>query len=99
MTEKQFYVYILSNKRYGTLYIGVTSNLGKRLYEHQYKLADGFTKKYDLKMLVYYGRHESAESALHRERNMKEWKRDWKIRLIEEQNPNWFDLTENVMKL
>lgn len=98
MNEKQFYTYILSNKRYGTLYIGVTSNLSKRVYEHKNGLIEGFSKKHGLDMLVYYGRHENSETALKRERNMKEWKRDWKIRLIEEGNPNWFDLSENVLK-
>jgi len=93
------YVYILASKRYGTLYIGYTSSLAKRMIEHKDELADGFTKKYKIKSLVYYEAHENREAALTRERQLKEWKRDWKIELIEKDNPNWFDLTQNVMKV
>lgn len=96
MSEKNSYVYILASKRYGTLYIGVTSDLSKRMYEHKQGLVEGFSKKYKTHMLVHYERHENAESALKRERNMKEWNRVWKINLIEKGNPNWRDLSENV---
>ena len=97
MSEKRFYVYIMASKRYGTLYIGVTSDLPKRVYEHRNGLVEGFTKKHNIKMLVYYEAHETSESAIKRERNMKEWKRDWKIELIEKSNPSWYDLSENVV--
>jgi putative endonuclease len=95
--EKCFYVYIMASKRYGTLYIGVTSNFVKRMWEHKNELADGFTKKYRVKMLVWYERHENAESAIIREKQLKEWKRPWKLELIEKSNPNWHDLYENLM--
>lgn len=98
MHEKKPYTYILSNKRYGTLYIGVTSNLLKRIYEHKHGLFDGFSKTHSLKMLMYYEPHETMEAAIVREKQLKEWKREWKINLIEEQNPNWFDLSKNVLK-
>lgn len=96
MPEKSFCVYILASKRYGTLYVGMTSNLSKRLYEHQNGLVEGFTKTHNVKALVYYEHHENAESAITRERNMKEWKREWKIELIEKSNPHWHDLADSV---
>lgn len=96
MKEKNFCVYMLASKRYGTLYIGVTSDLPKRISEHKHGLVDGFTKKHKVCNLVYYEQHENAESAIKRERNMKEWKRDWKIELVEKDNPNWWDLSENI---
>jgi putative endonuclease len=92
INEKRFYIYILASKRYGTLYIGVTSNLSKRIYEHKEKLADGFTKKYNIDRLVYYEIHETAESAFARESSLKNWKRDWKLKLISDFNPKWEDL-------
>lgn len=95
-TNTSFYVYILASRRYGTLYIGVTSDIVKRMYEHRNELADGFTKKYNIKMLVYYERHDTAESAIVREKQMKEWKRKWKLELIEKSNPNWHDLYDNL---
>ena len=95
--SKQFYVYILTNKRNGTLYIGVTSNLVQRIWQHRESLADGFTKKYSLKHLVYYEKHESAESAIHREKRLKEWKREWKLALIEKLNPSWDDLYKSIL--
>ncbi|KAA3645722.1 GIY-YIG nuclease family protein [Marinicella gelatinilytica] len=85
-------VYILTNKRNGTLYIGATDDLIRRIYEHKNELVDGFTKKYHLHKLVYYELHESKDSALLRESQMKEWKRAWKINLIEKNNPYWNDL-------
>lgn len=89
---KQGYVYILTNKPNGTLYIGVTSNLMRRVYEHKNKLVDGFTKKHDLDRLVYFEMYDSMEEAIHREKCMKEWKREWKIKRILERNPQWDDL-------
>src|SRR5689334_13422634 len=96
-TNTSFYVYILASRRYGTLYIGVTSDIVKRMVEHRDELADGFTKKYNVKMLVYYERHNTAESAIVREKRMKEWKRKWKLELIEKSNPNWHDLYDNLL--
>ncbi|MEW6600050.1 MAG: GIY-YIG nuclease family protein [Nitrospirota bacterium] len=89
---KKYYVYILCSRRNGTLYIGVTSNLIKRVYEHKNDLADGFTKRYKIHNLVWYEAHETTESAIIREKNIKKWERIWKLRLIEEQNPEWKDL-------
>ena len=96
MKTKQFYVYILYSKRNGTLYIGVTSDLVKRIYEHKNDLVDGFTKKYGIHRLVWYETHDSAESAITREKQMKKWERAWKLKLIEQNNPKWNDLYENI---
>ncbi len=93
---KTFYVYILSNKQNGTLYTGVTSGLIKRTYEHKNKLVDGFTKQYDLHLLVWYEIHETAESAIAREKRIKKWERKWKLELIEKDNPGWNDLYDNI---
>lgn len=90
--EKAGYVYIMANKRNGTLYIGVTSNLMRRAYEHREGLIEGFTRKYQCKLLVWYQAFDQLEAARLRERQMKEWRRAWKIREIETQNPNWDDL-------
>jgi putative endonuclease len=94
---RQFYVYILTSKRNGTLYVGVTSNLVKRTWEHKQDLVEGFTRKYGVKILVYYEVHESSEAAITREKQIKKWERAWKIRLIEERNPNWDDLYEKII--
>ena len=93
---KNFYVYILCSKRNGTLYIGITSDLIKRLYEHKNDLVNGFTKKYNVHRLVWYEIHESAESAITREKQIKKWKRAWKIKMIEQSNPEWNDLYETI---
>ncbi len=90
--KKQFCVYILTNKRNGTLYIGVTSNLPQRIQQHKDSQFDGFCKKYNIKQLVYFEQHESAESAITKEKQMKKWNRAWKLKLIEENNPDWEDL-------
>ncbi|QLH43874.1 MAG: GIY-YIG nuclease family protein [Coxiellaceae bacterium] len=95
--EKSFYVYILTNKRNGTLYIGVTSDLLKRIGQHKSGVIPGFTQKYNTKMLVYYEQHNHAESAIHREKRLKEWKRTWKLALIERQNPSWRDLYSDIV--
>jgi putative endonuclease len=92
MPNKRFHVYILSNRIGGTLYTGVTSRLVQRIYEHREGLVDGFSKRYGLHRLVYYEEHGTAESAIRREKQIKEWKRAWKIELIERQNPHWIDL-------
>ena len=95
--EKDFYTYILASKRNGTLYIGVTSNLVQRIWQHKNDLVDGFTKKYAVKNLVFYEQHADAYSALSREKRLKEWKRQWKIELIEKFNPNWDDLYQRII--
>jgi putative endonuclease len=89
---KQPCVYILASQRNGTLYIGVTSDIYKRMAEHRQGLIEGFTKKYGVKMLVYYEMHETMEAAFLREKRLKEWRREWKLRLIERMNPEWRDL-------
>lgn len=94
--EKQYFVYILASKKHGTLYTGMTGDLVRRVFEHKNKLADGFTKKYNIAMLVHYEIFADAASALHREKCIKEWKRDWKIKLIERENPGWLDLYAKV---
>ena len=95
--EKQFYVYILASKRNGTLYTGVTSDLIKRVWQHKRHLVEGFTKKYRVKKLVYYEVHDNAESAITREKQIKKWRRKWKLRLIEEKNPQWTDLYDGIV--
>ena len=95
---KNYYVYILTNKPRGTLYIRMTNNLVRRGYEHRNGLADGFTKKYNLKMLVYFEVFNRVEDAILREKRLKKWNRQWKIDLIEKLNPNWDDLYEKLVK-
>lgn len=90
--DKQPTVYILTNKRNGTLYVGVTSDLVRRIWQHKSKLVEGFSKRYGLHMLVWYEQHETMESAILREKRLKEWKRAWKLELIESMNPDWEDL-------
>jgi putative endonuclease len=87
---------MLCSKRNGTLYVGVTSDLVKRIYEHKNNLVEGFTKKYNVHRLVWYEIHDSAESAITREKQIKKWKRAWKLRLIEKNNPKWNDLYESI---
>ena len=94
---KQYYVYILASKRNGTLYIGVTSNLIKRVYEHQNNLVDGFTQNYNVHNLVYYEITEDIHSAIKREKQLKKWKRNWEISLIEKRNTEWNDLYYELM--
>jgi putative endonuclease len=95
--NKQPAVYILASKRNGTLYIGVTSTLVKRIWEHKNNLVDGFTKQYHVHLLVWYELHDSMESAITREKRLKEWKRAWKLRLIEGANPEWQDLYHQII--
>ena len=94
--NKQFYVYIMASRRNGTLYIGISSNLVQRVWQHKNNMVEGFTEKYNVKHLVYYEVHESAESAITREKQIKKWRRKWKLRLIEEQNPQWEDLYSKI---
>ena len=94
---KQPCVYILASKRNGTLYIGVTSDLIRRVWQHKNDMAEGFTKRYGVHMLVWYESHESMESAITHEKRLKNWPRAWKIRVIEERNPEWNDLYEDLI--
>ena len=94
--ERQPCVYLLASRRNGTLYIGVTSNLAQRTWQHKSHLVEGFTKRYGVHTLVWYEVHASMESAIAREKAMKEWKRAWKIALIEKSNPQWRDLYEGL---
>ena len=89
-------VYILASRRNGTLYIGATSNLVERVWQHKNDLVEGFTKKYGVHVLVWYEVHETMRSAVARERALKEWKRVWKLRLIEGANPKWEDFYHSL---
>ena len=93
---KQYYVYIMASQRNGTLYVGVTSNLIKRTWEHKSKFVQGFTTKYEVNRLVYYEVHETIEGAIKREKNIQAWKRAWKLSLIEKKNPNKEDLYSQI---
>jgi len=95
--NKQPAVYILASKRNGTLYIGVTSDLVKRAGEHKNNSVAGFTKRYNVHQLVWYELHESMESAILREKRLKDWKRSWKLNLIERTNPDWQDLYDSIV--
>ena len=92
MDEKMYYVYLMTNWNHEVLYIGMTSDLERRLYEHKQKLIKGFTEKYNVNKLVYFEVTNSAESAVERERQLKGWKREKKNQLIEKENPNWEEL-------
>ncbi|MGX1096880.1 GIY-YIG nuclease family protein [Amorphus sp. MBR-141] len=92
-----FYVYLLASRRNGTLYLGMTDDIARRIYEHREKLKQGFSQRYGVSHLVWYENHDSREAAFVRERQMKAWKREWKIRLVEEQNPDWMDLYETLL--
>ena len=91
-------VYLLASRKNGTLYTGVTSNLVQRIWQHKNDQADGFTKKYGVHMLVWYELHEAMESAIAREKAIKEWKRAWKLELIEATNPQWLDLYDEIVR-
>ena len=95
-TMKQPAVYILASRYQGTLYIGVTSDLVARTWQHRSHVVDGFTKRYDATRLVWYEQHDSMESAILREKQLKKWNRAWKIRLIETMNPPWKDLWATI---
>lgn len=94
--NKSFYVYMLASGPYGTLYVGVTSNLLKRVWEHRESFVDGFTKEYGVKQLVWFETHADAKAAITREKQLKKWNRAWKINLIQEQNPHWRDLYDDL---
>ena len=91
-----YYVYILASGKNGTLYMGVTSDLKRRIYQHKNKLIEGFTEKYKVSQLVYFDQTKDVESAILREKQLKKWNRSWKIRLIEENNPLWKDLYSQI---
>ena len=97
VVDKQPCVYILASKRNGTLYVGVTSDVVKRAWEHRNGLIDGFTKKYSIHGLVYYELHENMLAAITREKQIKKWNRAWKLRLIEQGNPQWRDLWSEIV--
>lgn len=94
--DKKGWVYIITNKRNGTLYIGATSDLVQRIYQHKHKFVDAFSKKYGLCELIYFEEHGTVQDALYREKQMKEWNREWKIELIEKFNPAWKDLYSDI---
>lgn len=94
---KQPAVYILASKRNGTLYVGVTSDLPKRIWQHQNDVVDGFTKQYGIHVLVFFEPHENMIAAITREKQIKKWNRAWKLKLIEQRNPNWDDLWPTIL--
>ncbi|MDR1027005.1 MAG: GIY-YIG nuclease family protein [Rickettsiales bacterium] len=97
--QKFYFVYILASKRNGTLYIGVTNNLARRIYEHKHHIFQGFTSDYNVDKLVYYESYEDINEAIHREKRLKEWKRNWKKDLIESFNPEWKDKYEDAFMI
>ncbi len=94
--EKHYYVYILASKINGTLYVGVTNDLIRRVFEHKNNVVPGFTKRYDVHLLVYFEETNDIESAIHREKQLKKWRRSWKLNLINGTNPDWEDLWEEI---
>ncbi|WP_165421960.1 GIY-YIG nuclease family protein [Pseudoxanthomonas winnipegensis] len=94
---KQPAVYLMASKRNGTLYVGVTSNLVARVWQHRNHVVEGFTDRYDIGMLVWYELHGTMESAILREKQIKKWNRAWKLRLIQEGNPQWLDLWDSIV--
>ena len=94
-TNHQYFLYIITNKNEGVLYIGITNNLERRIFEHKNKLVKGFSSRYNLDKLIYFESFQYINEAIKREKNMKKWKREWKINLIVENNPNWKNLAEN----
>ena len=92
------FVYILASKKNGTLYVGVTNDLVRRIWEHKEGVADGFAKKHGIKQLVYFEQFDQIETAITREKQVKSWKRLWRIRLIEKENPNWNDLYDEICR-
>jgi len=92
MNNKQYFVYILASRKHGTLYIGMTNDLVKRVWQHKEGVIEGFTKKYSIDRLVYYEVYQRPGDAIQREKSLKRWPRSWKINLIEDDNPDWSDL-------
>ena len=93
-----YYVYLTASRKHGTLYLGVTNNLVRRIYEHKTKAKPGFTARYNVVRLVWYERYDDPTNAITREKDIKKWRRDWKIRLIEEENPDWSDLYRSITR-
>ena len=93
---RQSYVYLLASKPNGTLYLGVTSDLARRVWQHKNKVVDGFSKKYDLTRLVWFEIHDEIAAAIEREKRIKKWRRAWKVALIEAENPSWRDLYSDI---
>jgi putative endonuclease len=96
MKKHRYYIYILASKKYGALYIGVTNDLSRRLFEHKEGLIEGYTKEHDIKQLVYVEVFDYVDQAIKREKDLKKWKREWKIELIMKSNPEWKDLYEEL---
>ena len=94
--QKDFYVYMMASQKNGTIYVGVTSDLKKRVWQHKNNVVEGFTEKYDVHDFVWYEHHENAESAITKEKRMKDWRRDWKVKRIVEMNPDWKDLYDDI---
>jgi putative endonuclease len=93
-----FYVYLMASAKHGTLYLGVTNDLVRRVYEHKTKTVPGFTRQYDVDKLVWFESYDDPQTAIAREKKLKKWRRDWKIRLIEESNPIWADLYDGITR-
>jgi putative endonuclease len=93
-----YYVYLTASRKHGTLYLGVTNNLVRRIYEHRSKAAPGFTSQYNVVRLVWFECYDDPTNAIAREKDIKKWRRDWKIRLVEEENPDWSDLYPSITR-
>jgi putative endonuclease len=98
MPAMAYYVYLLASKKHGTLYLGVTNDIVRRVYEHRTKVVGGFTARYGVDKLVWFEIYDDAITAITREKELKKWRRDWKIRLIEEENPGWVDLYPGITR-
>jgi putative endonuclease len=96
--SRKYFVYILASQRNGTLYIGATNNLARRIWEHREGLINGFTKEHDVKRLVHFEAFDDVRAAIHRENRLKKWKREWKINLIQKTNVGWNDLYETILQ-
>jgi putative endonuclease len=95
--SKQFFVYILASRKHGTLYVGVTNNVVRRAHQHKTKAAQGFTQRYNINKLVYFETFDDPISAITREKQLKKWNREWKLQLIERENPGWIDLSHTLI--
>jgi len=93
-----YYAYMMASQKHGTLYLGVTNDLVRRVYEHKHKIVPGFTRQYDVVHLVWFEAYDDPANAIAWEKELKKWRRDWKIRLIEEENPDWFDLYPSITR-
>jgi putative endonuclease len=93
-----YYVYLMASGKHGTLYVGFTNDLVRRVYQHKEKITQGFTSRYDVDRLVWYECHDNPTAAIEREKQIKKWRREWKIRLIEEENLDWIDLYPSITR-